>query len=217
MTTVVPGVYQRRPAHAKALYTAEGTPFFDTGPESAREDLRAFVDEVGDVDRFFLSHAHPDHVSNVGRVLDAYDPEVVVPENEPLDDAATGTGIDLDDADVVEVADDDTVAGARVIEVPGHTDGICGSYLPEAETFLASDVVDGTDRRGLPAGHLLPPPAVYSHDPAAETNLERLLDLDFETAVVTHGSNVTSEARLKLERYLDFANHYRADLLEDSS
>ncbi|MFO7925720.1 MAG: MBL fold metallo-hydrolase [Halobacteriota archaeon] len=212
-TEVAPGVYQRRLAHSKVVYLSEANLLVDTGPESEWDSLPEFLDERGDVDRLFVSHAHGDHVGNVKRVIETYDPEVLVPENEPLDE------VDFGDASVTEVADGDEIAdGVSVVEVPGHTEGICGIHIPEKSLLLCTDILDGSDRRGLPAGFLLPPPAIYTWDSRkAETNLERLLSLSFDTAVVTHGTNVDDDPRGKLEAYLDFPNHYRKDLLAERS
>ncbi|MHB9287194.1 MBL fold metallo-hydrolase [Halobacteriales archaeon Cl-PHB] len=212
-TEVASGVVQQRLAFSKVVYLTEPSILVDTGPADEWDTLRSFLEGRGGVEALFLSHDHGDHVGNAERVVDAFDPEVYVPAAEPFED------LNLGDASVTEVADGDELAdGVRVVAVPGHTPGICTLYLPDAATLLSTDVLDGADRRGLPSGYLLPPPAAYNWDSeAAETNLEKLLDLEFERAVVTHGSNVTEDARQKLERYLDFQNHYRQDLLDSQS
>ena len=67
------------------------------------------------------------------------------------------------------------------------------------------DSVSGSDQRGLPAGYFHLPPAVYSEDLVqAETNLEKLLDYQFDAALVYHGSSVTENAHEILERYVNF-------------
>lgn len=209
-TEIVPGVIQKRLAHSKVVYLPDEQLLIDTAPETEWNALQSFLNEYSTVDTVFLSHAHGDHVGNVDRVKDAYDPEFLYPTNEPLDD------VPLSEEDVTRVSDGDEIAnGLEVIEVPGHTPGICGVFVSEHNTLLATDVLDGADRRGMPAGYLVPPPAMYNWDTQqAETNIEKLLDYDFETAVVTHGTNVESDARLKLDKYLNFPDYYRKDLLE---
>lgn len=207
-TEVVPGVYQTRIAHAKIVYVEDANLLLDTGLGDEWDAVEAFIEEMGGVDRLLLTHAHGDHVGNAERVIEQYDPEVFVPENEPLD-------VDFGDADVTEVADGDDLAGHEVVSIPGHTEGIAGLYIEEESTLLASDMLDGADRRGLPAGYLLPPPAQYNWDSKkAEVGLARLQDLDIDTAVVTHGSNIESGVNEQLDRFLDFADHYRQELLE---
>ena len=212
-TKVAQAVYQHRLAHSKVVYLADANLLVDSGPESEWAGLAEFLEGQDGVDRLFLSHAHGDHVGNAERVIEEYNPEVFIPENESFDQ------IDLSEAAVTEVTDaGEVVDGVRAIEVPGHTEGICALHLPQKELLLCTDVLDGADRRGLPAGFLLPPPAMYNWDSeAAETNLEKLLELSFDTAVVTHGTNVTEDPRMKLEKYIDFPNHYRQELLEELS
>lgn len=209
-TEVAPGVIQQRLAHSKVVYLADHSLLVDTGPETEWDALQSFVDDQSGIDTLFVSHAHGDHVGNVERVIETYDPDVRIPENEPLDN------VPLSESDVTRVADGDSLAdGVQVVEAPGHTAGICALYLPNQETLLGTDVLDGSDRRGLPAGYLLPPPAKYNWDSQqAETNLEKLLDMEFDTVVVTHGTNVDEDPQLKLEKYLNFTEHYRQDLLE---
>ncbi len=208
-TEVVPGVHQQRIAHAKIVYVDDGNILQDTGVGDQWADVKAFIDEMGGVDRLFVTHHHGDHVGNVRRIIDEHDPEVFLPVDEPLDD------VDVSDAEVTEVADGDDIAGHEVVSVPGHTPGIAGLYVAEEATLLASDMLDGADRRGLPAGYLLAPPAMYNWDSEqAEVGLERLQDLDIETAVVTHGTNVETGVNEQLDRFLDFPDHYRQDLLD---
>jgi glyoxylase-like metal-dependent hydrolase (beta-lactamase superfamily II) len=208
--TVAEGVVQRRLAHAKVVYVEDAGLLVDTGLESEWDALESFLEPYGGPERVFVSHAHGDHVGNVERVRDRYDPELFYPANEPLD------GTPLTEDDVTRVEDGAELAdGVVVVEVPGHTPGICALHLPDVDTLLATDVLDGSDRRGLPAGYLLPPPATYTWDSGqAEENLATLLELEFDRAVVTHGSNVEADARLKLERFLEFTEHYRRDLLD---
>jgi glyoxylase-like metal-dependent hydrolase (beta-lactamase superfamily II) len=206
----VDGVVEKRLAHSKVLYLESEDILVDTGPESEWEELQSLIDDRGGVSTLFLSHTHGDHSGNLARVISEYGPNVLVPENEPLED------VQLAEADVTRVTDGESISeDVRVVQVPGHTPGISALYLPSRDTLLATDTLDGSDRRGLPPGYLLPPPALYNWDAKkAETNLEKLLELEFDTAVVTHGSNVETDARQKLDAYLNFPDYYRQELLE---
>ncbi|MFC6975147.1 hypothetical protein ACFQL1_11545 [Halomicroarcula sp. GCM10025709] len=69
------------------------------------------------------------------------------------------------------------------------------------------DAMIGADWRGLPAGYFLLVEAVYSDDLAtAERNLERLQTYEFDAGLVFHGSSVFTDARRKLDRFLEFPN-----------
>lgn len=94
---------------------------------------------------------------------------------------------------------------------PADEQGLLDAIAPDPDaTFTDGDVLDGADRRGLPEGFLLPPPETYNHDhAAAERNLFRLLEYEFDAVYVFHGSHVTTDPKAKLDRYLNFRDHYR--------
>jgi glyoxylase-like metal-dependent hydrolase (beta-lactamase superfamily II) len=188
------------------LVDGEKTTLIDTGwPDTVDELLAGLDDHEATVDRVILTHDGVDHTGGLDRIVDRYDPELLVPaaETELID------GIDQTPTDTFEHGDV-LAGGIEVIEVPGHTQAPTSLYFPERKLLIAGDVLDGSDRRGLPAGFLLPPPASYNEDhAAAELNLERLLEYDIETVLVFHGSHVMSNANEKLARLLDFEKYFQ--------
>jgi hypothetical protein len=71
--------------------------------------------------------------------------------------------------------------------------------------LVAADAVSGADLREFPEGYLLTHAAVYAEDlKEAELNLDRLLEYEFDAALVYHGSSVTEGAREVLDRYVNF-------------
>ncbi|MFC5133623.1 MULTISPECIES: MBL fold metallo-hydrolase [Haloferacaceae] len=210
-TKVAPGVVQERLAHSKVLYLTDENLLVDTGPESEWAELQVFLNEMDNIEQLFISHTHGDHIGNLERVVETYQPDIFFPENEPIED------IFLSEDEITRVSDDEILGSdVQVVQVPGHSPGICALYLPERKVLLATDVLDGADRRGLPANYLLPPPAMFNWDTQqAEENLKKLLDLEFDTVIVTHGSNIEENALIKLKKYLNFPEYYRQQLLED--
>jgi glyoxylase-like metal-dependent hydrolase (beta-lactamase superfamily II) len=94
--------------------------------------------------------------------------------------------------------------------VPGHTEHNHALIDEDAGVAITGDTVFGADHRGLPTGYFHHPPAVYSEAPgAAEENLARLLDYEFDVALVSHGSSVTQNAREKLDQYVNFPGRQR--------
>jgi hypothetical protein len=86
--------------------------------------------------------------------------------------------------------------------------------LREAETLISGDILDGADRRGLPEGFLLPPPETFNWDHAkAEAGVADLLNYEFDSVLVFHGSHVHEDAQQKLDQYINFKDHYRQSLL----
>lgn len=93
----------------------------------------------------------------------------------------------------------------ETVRVPGHAPG-SSALVDEARGILVTgDTVFGSDMRGLPAGYLIAPSDHFSVDVAqADRNLERLLDYDFDAALVFHGSSVMEDAKEKLDAYVNF-------------
>ena len=61
---------------------------------------------------------------------------------------------------------------------------------------VLADVLSGADQRGLPDGNFHLPPGIYSDDlNEAEASLERLLQYEFASGLVIHGSSVLEDAR----------------------
>lgn len=189
-----------------------GVTLIDTGFERTADELVSTVErEFGGVDRLILTHEGGDHYGGLDRMMEAFEPELYVGADE----------MDLRDAiehepDVLYEDGDVLDGGIEVIQIPGHTPAPSALLLREENALISGDVLDGADRRGLPEGYLLPPPETFNHDhAAAERNLDKLLDYDFDAVFVFHGSHVTDDAKTKLEKYLKFKEHYRQSLLEE--
>lgn len=188
------------------LVDGEITTLIDTGwPDTVDELLEGLTEYGASIDRVILTHDGVDHTGGLNQIIERYDPELLAPAAETdlldrIDQTPTAT---FEHGDVL--AD-----GVEVIEIPGHTPAPTSLYFPERKLLIAGDVLDGSDRRGLPAGYLLPPPASYNEDhTAAELNLERLLEYDIETVLVFHGSHVMSNAGEKLQRLINFEKYFQ--------
>lgn len=188
------------------------TTLVDTGFERTADYLVDTLREtVGDVDRVILTHDGGDHHGGLDAVMDAFDPQLYVgpADTELMDAIDHEPDVTMEDGDVLE-------GDIEVIQVPGHS--VCPSalFLRDVGALISADILDGADRRGLPEGYLLPPPEVFNHDhQAAERNLERLLEYDFDAVYVFHGSHVHEDAKAKLDRFLHFKDHYRRELVDD--
>ena len=178
----------------------------DAGFEDTADELVDTLErEFGDVDRLLLTHDGPDHYGGVSTVRQRFDPTVYAPADErALLDA-------LDDKPDETFGDGDVLKGnIEVVQVPGHTPCPSALLLRDHSALISGDVLDGADRRGLPEGYLLPPPETYNHDhAAAERNLSKLLEYEFEAVFVFHGSHVTTDPKQKLDAYLNFQKQYR--------
>lgn len=215
MHEVAENVYDIQLEYVRAFVlddrSGDAVTLVDTGFERTGSELVSTLEEnVGGVDRVILTHEGGDHYGGLDHVMDAFDPELYVAADE------TALLETIDHEPDVRYEHGDVLDGdIEIIQVPGHTPAPSALLLREQNVLISGDTLDGADRRGLPTGYLLPPPETFNHDhAAAERNLETLLDYEFDTVLVFHGSHVTEDAKAKLERYLDFKDHYRQSLLE---
>lgn len=155
--------------------------------------------EFDGLDRVLITHGDEGHFGGVPALIDRFDPKLAVPAGAKHFSEAIGVVPD------VEFVDEDRLDGSiRAIEIPGHTEATTALLLEDDETLIAGDVLEGSDRRGLPPGYLVPPAEQfndYSHA-AAERNLVKLFDYDIETVLVHHGTSVYEDPLGKLNDWL---------------
>ncbi|WP_436348335.1 MBL fold metallo-hydrolase [Natronorubrum sp. FCH18a] len=185
-------------ARYRAFLVDDDVPtLIDTGLPDTTETLFEAIDEIGlEPERVIITHGDGDHVGGLEAVRERYDVRTFVPEETDVDDGL------VDD----RYADGDEIGSFTAVHVPGHTPDH-HALIDEADDYaILGDAVFGSDARGLPEGHFVLPTAFFSEDlAAADENLERLLEYEFEAGLVFHGSSVRSDARDKLKAFVDFA------------
>lgn len=202
--------------HRSYLYDVDGDvpTLIDTCFANRVEALFAGIEQIGvEPERLLISHRHLDHVGAFDEVVERYDLETWVPEADnvvEIDDY----GIDIQTEPDHLFGDGATIGRFEAVHVPGHSPGNSVFVDEAAGIAHCADTVCGSDRRGLPPGYLLhPPQATHTNQPpeaavAAEKNLEKLLEYDFEVAILNHGSSVFEDASAKLERYVNFESNF---------
>ncbi|MFB6222977.1 MAG: MBL fold metallo-hydrolase [Haloarcula sp.] len=170
---------------------------FDTGLADTTDALLDGIEETGVIpERLVLTHADPDHVGGFDAVVEAFDVETYVPEKASLD-----TEHEPD----YRYQGGDEIGPFEAIYIGGHTSGSSALVDENRGILVAGDTVVGADCRGLPEGYLINPPTYFNDDAAtAEANLERLLEFEFDTALVYHGSSVVGDAHKKLDAFMNF-------------
>ncbi|GHB38420.1 MBL fold metallo-hydrolase [Streptomyces viridiviolaceus] len=193
----------------------------DAGPAGSGARIAEAAEAVGRVRRVVLTHFHEDHAGGAGEVAalggadvlaHALDAPVVRGEvpgpppvfedwERPLHAEAVRRlprgGFDRP-ARVSEVAEGDVLdfgGGARVVHVPGHTDGSIALHLPRHGVLFTGDAVAASPVDGTVM------PGVFNVDrDRTVASLRRLAGLDTEVACFGHGDPVTARAGEALRR-----------------
>jgi len=201
-TEIAPDVYEitvkTSPDARYRVYLFDGeTPtLVDTGFEDTVDTLADALDDLGVVpERVLITHGDPDHIGGLAGIVERYSPETWVPE-----------GVETEAPVDHRYGDGDSIGPFHAVHVPGHTPAHHALIDEGRGIAVLGDAVFGADARGLPAGYFVLPTAFFSADvAAADEHLNRLLDYEFETGLVYHGSNVTEDASEKLATFVDFA------------
>ena len=168
----------------------------DTGYPETTDALFAGLDEIGiDPRRVIVTHADHDHIGGLSGVIERYDVETWLP-------AQSEERVDLTPDHWY--ADGDAIGRFEAIHMPGHKQDNHALLDEEAGILVTADAVQGSDRRGLPPGYFVLPPGIYSDSlNQAEESLQRLVDREFDVALVFHGSNVLERPREKLRTFVE--------------
>ncbi len=171
------------PGHAEAILSY------------ARDRVGTPLETHGEV--CIITHNHRDHVGGL-KTLAAKCRFKVASQIDEADAIEATTGIKVE----IRLRDRETLpgyAGIRIVHVPGHTVGNACVYI-EAKRLLISGDTLNTDERG----ELNPPADRYNVDTAmAKEELKRLLELDFERIIVSHGKDIDTDGKKRLEDLLN--------------
>ena len=177
---------------------AEKTLLFGGGDASTAEELVEIArDHV--VDAVVVEHGDSDHYMGVPHLRESEpDIDVAVPEGDAFRLRDDGVEPDV----VLEPGDE--YRGVEVVGAPGHTPGNA-SYVYD-DVLVAGDTVVGADSEfARPSASALS--VIESDwnadDEEAVASVANLLEHDFETVLVTHGSNVLESGRQEVEKVVE--------------
>ncbi|WP_227355812.1 MBL fold metallo-hydrolase [Haladaptatus salinisoli] len=169
----------------------------DTGFEDTTDVVGSALDELEiDLKRVIVTHGDPDHVGGLAEIAETHDVETWVPDQTVLDENVVPDH---------RYGDGDGIGRFVAVHVPGHSPDHHVLIDEEEGIAVLGDALFGADARGLPAGYFVLPTDFFSDDlAAADRNLDRLLDYEFETGLVYHGSSVTEGASEKIATFVEF-------------
>ncbi len=211
----------RRPSAAYLVRAGDLTILVDTGNSQSRRGLLKGLDRVEGLDHLVLTHAHYDHVANVGAVVGKFHPTVLSHrsnefllregENSPV----KGTNafvramltvfgrpfqafMRFDPVEVDRMVDDEEALNDHVwiVHTPGHTEGSI-SVIVDDEVALVGDLIFGI----FPWSAM--PPFGEDTD-LIRDNWRKLLDTGCSLMLPAHGGPITAE---RLQRYIEKDTH----------
>jgi glyoxylase-like metal-dependent hydrolase (beta-lactamase superfamily II) len=179
----------------------DGVVLIDTGMgDEVLEMIEAELDSLGkgwgDVKTVLITHRHGDHVRNLAKAKKLTEAPVYCQAEEvPAIKEQTG----IEPQGLAHGATLPHCGGIEVIHVPGHTEGNCCYFLTSRGTLIAGDTIFGDNQ-----GNINEPPEQYWLDVEQATGeLERLLAYDFDALIYTHGKDILTGAKAKVEALVE--------------
>lgn len=158
--------------------------------DAGEGDVWRRIEELEKIDKVVLTHSHHDHVNNLPKILERFNPEVFAYEPENLSVGAE----QLSEGDQVELAG----LEFEVFHTPGHRDDSICLYSTEERILFTGDLIfpeGGFGRTDLTEG---------DRDRLIES-IEKIEELDVEKFYPGHESAVTSDADSWIKKSLENA------------
>ncbi len=148
------------------------------------------IKELEKVDKVVVTHSHHDHVDNLPKIVDRFDPEVFAfePDNLPVNAEKLDEGREIDLGGV----------RFRAIHTPGHrNDSIC-LYSPAEKILFTGDLV-------FPGGSFGRTDLAEGDREILIESIEKIAELDVEKFYPGHDGSVKEDANDWINKSLEEA------------
>lgn len=191
------------------LLTDDSSVLIGTGYALSADELITGIESVVDsLDCVIVEHGDSDHFGALPELQDRFGEfHIAMPASDIGSVIRVHGSITIDQ----ELQHGNEACGLESIHVPGHTRGNMSfldsdrDILYVGDTFVTADSDVALD--GDWSGAFAPPgPRYNSNHEDAIINLDILAEYEFESALLTHGENVLSDAKGEFEVLLDDIN-----------
>jgi hydroxyacylglutathione hydrolase len=198
-----------------------GVTVFDAGISDMTSAVAAAGARLGGIKRVVLGHADADHrgaapglgapvychpaEQDAAQSPDSFRPYFDFDKLNPVGRFLLGRLLPVWDGGAVPIAgtvsEGDTVAGFRVVDLPGHAPGLIGLFRDSDRLALVSDCFYTLNpQTGIKGAPRVPHPAFDINVEQARESIRKLAALDPSSAWAGHADPVTGDVRSQLER-----------------
>lgn len=168
------------------LISGEENVLIDTGTGESWQKIR----ELEEINKVIITHSHYDHVDNLPKVLDKFDPEIYAyqPENLPVESKQ------IKQKEYIEISG----VEFEILHTPGHKDDSICLYSPEEKILFAGDLLfpkGGFGRTDLDEGN---------RDLLIKS-VEKISDLDVKIMYCGHEKATTENVNEQIQKSLEQA------------
>ena len=221
---IIPGVHKIDGVSGANCYLVTSgteTVLIDAGMRGSSKKIESYLKTMGknlsDIKYIFITHADPDHISGAMEIKELTGAKLVIHNGEMPALAGDSSSrlrnksrfvkilskllsglIPFPSAkpDIV-IKEDTGIAGFKIINTPGHSDGSISIYLPGKVIFVGDSLT--ADKKGNPKR---PMKLLAADIVQAKASVELIAGLDYDTLLVGHGAPVKGDAVIKVKKLL---------------
>jgi glyoxylase-like metal-dependent hydrolase (beta-lactamase superfamily II) len=221
---IIPGIHKIDGVNGANCYLITSGPelvLIDTGMRGSSKKIAAYLSiidkKTDDIKYIFITHADPDHIGGAMEMKKLTGAKLVIHNGEMpalagdsssrlrnksrftkiLSRILSGLIRFAPTKPDIVVKEDTGIAGLKIINTPGHSDGSISIYLPGKVIFVGDALT--ADAKGNPRR---PMKALAADMVQAKASVQMIAGLEFDTLLVGHGAPVKGDAVNKVKKLL---------------